>query len=177
MQGTCADSLMEKNREKIKLRFILPLGLTILVLLATCIITLHQLHNHHINQEVQKSLKEVSRLFQMELEEDAGLLEGMIGFLQKDKNLQDAWLAGDRESLQRYASPVFEEICSKHKVTHFYFHDLDRVNFLRVHNPQKHGDHIDRFTMNQAAGSGKSAWGIELGPLGTFTLHLYIPGG
>ncbi len=134
---------MEKKKEKVKLRFILPLGLAILVLLATCVITLHQLHNDDINHEVQKSLNEVSRLFQMELKEDAELLEGILGFLHKDKNLQDAWLAGDRQLLQRYASPVFEDIRSKHNITHFYFHGLDRVNFLRVHEPQKHGDYID----------------------------------
>ncbi|RKY09992.1 MAG: hypothetical protein DRP66_00860 [Planctomycetota bacterium] len=166
---------MDQNKEKIKLRFIVPLGLAILVLLGTCVITLRRLHNHHINHEVQKSLNKVSRLFRMELEEDAGLLEGILGFLHKDKNLRNAWLAGDRQSLLRYASPVFEEIRSKHNVTHFYFHGLDRVNFLRVHKPQKYGDYIDRFTMNQAAGSGKSAWGIELGPLGTFTLRFVYP--
>ena len=99
----------------------------------------------------------------------------MIEPLQNNKKLQDAWLAGDRQSLQRYALPIFEDARSKHKVTHFYFHGLDRVNFLRVHKPQKHGDYIDRFTMNQAASSGKSTWGIELGPLGTFTLRFVSP--
>ena len=165
----------KQKKERLRLFLIIPLSLTILILLGTCVIALNQLHKHYVNKEVRKSVDEVSQLFQAELEEDAGLLKAIIGFLQKDKNLQDTWLAGDRQSLLGYASPIFEDIRSKHKVTHFYFHSLDQVNYLRVHKPERHSDHIDRFTMNQAAGSGKDAWGIELGPLGTFTLRYVHP--
>ena len=165
----------KQKKETLRIFLIIPLSLTILILLGTCVIALNQLHKHYVNKEVRKSVDEVSQLFQAELEEDAGLLKAIIGFLQKDKNLQDSWLAGDRQSLLGYASPIFEDIRSNHKVTHFYFHSLDQVNFLRVHKPERYGDHIDRFTMNQAAGSAKDAWGIELGPLGTFTLRYVYP--
>jgi len=170
------------KKESIRAFLLIPLSLTIVILLGTFVIALNQMHNRYVNAEVRKSVDEVSQLFQTELEEDAGLLEIIIGFLEKDKNLQDAWLAGDRESLLGYALPIFEDVHSKHEdirsqhdVTHFYFHGLDRVNFLRVHKPQRHGDYIDRFTMNQAVSSGKDAWGIELGPLGTFTLRYVYP--
>ena len=166
---------MKKNENKIKLHFIVPLTLAILVLLAICIITLHQLHNHYINEEMQRSVDEVSHYFQIQLKKDAALLGAIVGFLQKDKDLRQAWLAGDRQALLRYASPIFENIRSQHDITHFYFCGLDRVNFLRVHKPERNGDYIDRFTMDQAAISGKSAWGIELGPLGTFTLRFVYP--
>ncbi len=166
---------MKKNETKIKANFIVPLILATLVFSGTCVIVLHQLHHNHIDEEVRKSVSEVGQLFQMELQEDADMLRGLIGFLQKDEDIQDAWLANDRQSLIRYASPVFEGMRSEQNITHFYFHGLDSVNFLRVHNPEKHSDHIDRFTMKQAADSGRTAWGIELGPLGTFTLRVVYP--
>ena len=167
--------MAKTKKETIKALLIIPLGLTILILLATSIIALHKLHDHHINQESRKSLNELNQLFQMELNEDADKLAGIIEFLQKDKDLQNAWLARDRQSLLGYALPIFEGIRSRHHVTHFYFHSLDSVNFLRVHKPKRHGDHIDRFTMKQAASSGKDSWGIELGPLGLFTLRYVYP--
>ena len=163
------------KKESIRAFLLIPLSLTILILLVAFVIALNRLHNRYVNEEVRKSVDAVSQLFQTELEEDAELLEAIIGFIQKDTNLQDAWLAEDRESLLDYALPIFEDIRSKHGITHFYFHDLDRVNFLRVHKPERHGDYIDRFTMDQAAGSGKDVWGIELGPLGTFTLRYVCP--
>ena len=60
-------------------------------------------------------------------------------------------------------------------MTHFYFHDRDGVCFLRVHTPDRHGDVIKRFTMAEAASTGMTSHGIELGPLGTFTLRVVHP--
>lgn len=50
-----------------------------------------------------------------------------------------------------------------------------RVCLLRVHKPEKSGDRIDRFTALEAERRGKTASGIELGPLGTFTLRVVSP--
>ncbi|MCK5616674.1 response regulator, partial [Candidatus Pacearchaeota archaeon] len=99
----------------------------------------------------------------------------LIGFLERDKTLQDAWLAKNRKALLDYAAPIFEEIRSKYRVTHLYFHDPDRVCFLRIHNPPKYGDYIKRFTMAGAVKQDKPFYGIELGPFGTFTLRVVHP--
>lgn len=37
------------------------------------------------------------------------------------------------------------------------------------------GDLIDRYTLNEATATGKTASGIELAPLGTFTLRTVVP--
>jgi hypothetical protein len=70
---------------------------------------------------------------------------------------------------------LFEEIRNKFRVTHYYFHDLDHTNFLRVHNSSRYGDYIGRYTLNKAYLSEKMAYGIELGPYGTFTLRVVEP--
>jgi len=46
---------------------------------------------------------------------------------------------------------------------------------LRVHNPDRYGDIIDRFTLDESIRQGTSSHGSELGPFGTFTLRFVYP--
>ncbi|MHC4583445.1 MAG: cache domain-containing protein [Planctomycetota bacterium] len=166
---------MKIVKEKIKWRILIPLASALGILLAVSILTAHILHTRRINKQTQKRLSQVKKLLKMELDENAQLLNGLINLLQKDNDLREAWLAKDRKALLKYANPIFNNIYEEHKITHFYFHDLDSVCFLRVHNPSRHGDYIDRFTMHSAVRDAKTAYGIELGPLGTFTLRVVHP--
>ncbi|MCP3875325.1 MAG: response regulator, partial [Desulfobacteraceae bacterium] len=81
----------------------------------------------------------------------------------------------NRESLFKLAKPVFDKFYTQYKITHFYFTDLSRVNFLRVHNFEKHGDEINRFTTLKSEKEKTNAFGIELGKFGTFTLRVVHP--
>jgi PAS domain S-box-containing protein len=166
---------MKKVRKIIKWRILIPLASALGVLLAVSIFTAHILHARRINHQTKKRLDEVKKMFKMEQNEDAQLLKGFINLLQRDHDLQDAWLAKDRKALLKFSKSIFDNIRQQHKITHFYFHDLESVCFLRVHNPSRHGDYIDRFTMDNAVRDEKAAYGIELGPLGTFTLRVVYP--
>ncbi|MHC4532409.1 MAG: cache domain-containing protein [Planctomycetota bacterium] len=168
---------MKKVREKIKWRILIPMATALGILLAVSILTAHILHTRRINNQTQKRLAEVNKLFKMEQYEDAQLLKGFISLVQKDNDLRQAWLAKDRKALLKFSMSIFDNIRQqhKHKITHFYFHDLNRVCFLRVHKPSRHGDYIDRFTMHSAVRDDKTTCGIELGPLGTFTLRVVHP--
>jgi|GEM_PF-5680659 len=77
--------------------------------------------------------------------------------------------------LLNQAQAFYREMNKQFQVTHFYFIGLDQICFLRVHNPGRHSDFIGRYTMEQAMLSGKMSEGIELGPLGTFTLRVVHP--
>jgi PAS domain S-box-containing protein len=166
---------MKKSKEKIKWRILIPLASALGVLLAVSILTAHILHTRRINNQTQNRLSQVKKLFKMEQDEDAQLLKGFISLLQKDNDLREAWLAKDRKALLKFSMSIFDNIRQQHKITHFYFHELDSVCFLRVHNPSIYGDYIDRFTMHSAVRDAKTAYGIELGPLGTFTLRVVYP--
>ncbi|MCX5645040.1 MAG: hypothetical protein NTZ17_10205 [Phycisphaerae bacterium] len=107
--------------------------------------------------------------------DDARLLRGVMNTLLKDRELQRHWLSGDRSGLLDYTKPLFDELRSQCQITHFYFHSLDRICFLRVHDPNHYGDLIQRVTLDRAAEADDASWGIELGPLGTFTLRLVHP--
>ena len=161
--------------EKIRKQILVPLALTLVFLIAGGIYAIYFLQQHHINKDLSSTLDEVSEIFELELDQEAQLLKGLINFIKDDEQLQAAWLAQDREGLLEIALPVFTEIKPKFRVTHFYFHDLGGINYLRVHNPRRHSDTINRFTMQQAIRDNETSYGIELGPLGTFTLRTVLP--
>ena len=166
---------MKEYKEKIRLHILVPLGLLVLLLLTIFIIAINQLQQQNIDDNVRKSLSDVQKSFQIHLEKDKYLLSALTDFVMQDKNLKGAWLAKNRDALLRYGSPLFEDFRTKYRVTHFYFHNLDKVCFLRVHNPSRYGDYINRFTLDNAILKEKPAYGIELGPFGTFTLRFVHP--
>jgi|GEM_PF-891962 len=160
---------------KLGQRILIPLGLTLLILLTVSIVSIYWLQRLHLNEEVERHLKEVEQLFHMKQDEEAKVLESQINLLQLDKNIQTAYLAKDKEALLRHTMPFFNTIQAKYQVTHFYFIEVDKVCFLRVHNPSRYGDIIDRFTLADAKHQNVPVYGIELGRFGTFTLRVVYP--
>jgi len=134
-----------------------------------------QLQKWHIEREVHSDLLKFNHLFQGVLKHEAVLLESLLDRYKDNSDFQKAFLAGDREGLFDLAIKDFTDIKTRYQITHFYFHNLDKTCFLRVHNPSLHGDVIERFTLAHTAMTGKSAFGVELGPLGTFTLRFVRP--
>jgi len=166
---------METNEQNITKHILVPLSLTLLILLTISVASIYWLQRLHLSDEVEKCLEETEQLFQMKLEEDAKLLESQIAFLHLDKNLQNAYQARDREALLHHSMPFFKAIRTKYQVTHFYFIDVDKVCFLRVHNSTRYGDTIPRFTLATAMREDVPTYGIELSKFGTFTLRLVYP--
>jgi hypothetical protein len=93
----------------------------------------------------------------------------------QDDRLKSLLVARDREALLERTLPLFRRLHNEAEVSHLYFTGPDRVNLLRVHKPDQHGDVIDRFTTREAERTGKPAQGIELGPLGTMTQRVVHP--
>jgi CheY-like chemotaxis protein len=107
--------------------------------------------------------------------EQSRTLDALRQVLLRNAALRAAMKTHDRERLLADYGPVFAKLRADHDLTHFYFSGPDRVCLLRIHNPEKHGDRIDRFTMREAERTGKTAAGLELGPLDTFTLRSVQP--
>ncbi len=103
-----------------------------------------------------------ARLFQQicehQLRSDAKLMRSIIGLLIEGGSLvnsgklKDAWLRRDRGTVLHMTRPLYKKLRAKYDITHFYFTDSDRTNFLRVHRPDRHGDKINRFTTMLSTG-------------------------
>lgn len=136
----------DTGRKRVRIPLLLPLCLAILLLVAGSIGGIVWVQFHRVREHIKSHLSEVEIAFQEKLAEDAENLSVILDFLKEDESLRQAWLAKDRDALLSSAIDIFENIRSEYRVTHFYFQQPDRVCFLRVHNPPKYGDYINRLT-------------------------------
>jgi len=136
---------------------------------------LSRYENVHFTDDIDRKLKSSEALFTSYVESDALMMGNALELILRDEKLKAAMKARDRRTLLTLSQTIFEQLHAKAHVTHFYFSGSDRVNILRVHKPERYGDKIDRFTTLQAEKTGKLFYGIELGPLGTFTLRVVVP--
>jgi signal transduction histidine kinase len=129
----------------------------------------------HIAEDFQRSALAVQRNYDSALLAEVETLSAALEFLRNDETLRRSLVSRDREGALRHASPVFERLRSQFRITHFYILTPERRVLLRVHEPDRHGDIIGRYTAMQAEQTGMPASGVELGPLGTFTLRVVYP--
>lgn len=159
----------------LKKPILVPLTLALVLLLFVCGASLYWFQEEHLEDKVKGKLESVQALFAAKLETDASMMAASLDTMLLNKEVKVALKAKDRRALLESTLTLFGELNAKHGITHLYFSNPDRVNILRVHKPEKYGDRIDRFTTLKAEKSGRHSYGIELGPLGTFTLRVVQP--
>jgi PAS domain S-box-containing protein len=166
---------MRQGRSQLRRNVFLPVALGLVLLTAIVTATVYWHQSHDLDEAISERLAIAARALDDQLEDDAAVLAALSHVVERDPSLQNAFLSGDRDALLKTALPIFQELRSEHRVTHFYFTDPRRVCFLRVHDPTRHGDVVTRFTTAEAATTGKPCHGLELGSLGTFSLRVVHP--
>lgn len=168
------------NRQKIDPRPLLPqLFPSLTLLIAVCVIGvslfLYQQHNHYLHDGFREDISELDFEMQTLLQEQTSALSLAIKPIAGDPAVQKALREKDANRLLMQWREIFEKMKAENGVTHFYFFDNKRVCLLRVHNPGKKGDVINRFTAQEAEWSRKLSSGIEIGPMGMMTLRVVQP--
>jgi diguanylate cyclase (GGDEF)-like protein/PAS domain S-box-containing protein len=158
-----------------KRSILIPLGGVLALLLLLAVYAVDRMNRLHVAEEMQHIQRTADTLFGKKLESEAASLGALLEALARDPRLIDGLRRRDRAALLRDTADLYGRLREGHGITHFYFTGPDRVNLLRVHDPERHGDVIDRVTTRQAERDGREAWGIELGPLGLFTLRVVRP--
>ncbi|MEF8699375.1 MAG: EAL domain-containing protein [Candidatus Accumulibacter sp. UW20] len=138
-------------------------------------VLLWQQQRRQLTQEISTLTAMVNRDFQVDLANQAAALSMALQPIAADVTVQRALQEADTDRLLAAWAPLFKTLHNNNGLTHFYFLDQHRVCLLRVHKPERRGDLINRFTALEAERTGKTASGIELGPLGTFTLRVVQP--
>ncbi len=168
----------ERNITK---RILVPLSLTLIGLCVIVVLSVTWFGEKSITTTAHKDFEEIEKFWNLELDEDGALMTSVIETLiyeagtNKDKTLQKALRSKDKAALLAHSMDLFKTLRTKHKITHFYYHSPERVNILRVHQVERSGDKINRFTAIQAEEKNDTALGLELGLLGTFTLRVVVP--
>jgi PAS domain S-box-containing protein len=145
------------------------------ILLLSIIIFFSSASKRQINDEFESTIHLVNGYFSSLLDEEKIQLSSLLSLIASNNDIQKAWIAGNREQLYEESLQIFRYISSKQNITHFYYHNKDGINYLRVHKPDKYGDRIERYTMHNAMEGHRSSSGLELGPLGTFTMRVVQP--
>jgi len=159
----------------VRIRVLIPLSVALVVVLGGFVWTSYANEKRKQDERCGILRNAVSTGFQSELDQEAGAMTAALEAVAWNRELRAEMLNGDTEALYERAKPLFDQIRRQNRITHLYFLSPERVCLLRVHQPGLHGDKIDRFTAKEAERTGKTARGIELGPLGTFTLRVVRP--
>lgn len=159
----------------LKTKILFPLSLVFGLLLSAFAYNEYINLQNEFSHDVERHLDGVQELFEKQIESETELLSTILELIAKDEGLQKAWETKDRNFLLQLSAPLLKEMGAKHRITHFYFHNPDRTNFLRVYDPDRFGDVVNRFTLLEAVRTGQNSAGIELGKLGTLTLRVVHP--
>ena len=160
---------------RLKASILAPLAFASALLLAAFVFGASYVVQEHLTGDLAYRIQAVESHYRATLDERSHKLGAALQVIAADPVLRSALAAHDRNTLLDRAQPIFQRLKSDYNVTHFYFHDAQRVTILRVHQPGLFGDTIDRFTATGAEKSGAFTSGVELGPLGTFTLRAVLP--
>ena len=164
-----------RKTDSLRISVFIPLILAFILLLGSMALILEHSQKEVLRQELAAKTKESERLFLEYRFEEAKTLSLALSTLTLNKDLMSAFKARDRKRLHDMTKSYFEQLRSNYDVTHLYFTGPDRVNILRLHEPDRYGDRIDRFTTLEAEKTGRESQGVELGPLGTLTLRVVTP--
>ncbi len=160
---------------RLRSKVLLPLGLTFLALFILGFTATYLIQKHSLDSDIEERIVNARQLYRELLKVEAEVLWSLTSNYRELANLQAPFLSGNRAELLKQAGPIFKEIETRHEITHFYFLRPNKTCFLRVHNPGRYDDLINRYTLDQAAHLESPAYGVELGPLGTLTLRLVQP--
>ncbi|MBF0181483.1 MAG: response regulator [Magnetococcales bacterium] len=129
--------------------------------------------------ENQRQTRQLADAIQASIEDfeqhEAALMQASIHIIKRNDAIRQAFLNRDRERLLAISGALFQELRQEFNITHFYYHLPERVNLLRVHQPDRHGDAIQRETLQLALERGRTVSGVEVGPLGMLTLRTVTP--
>lgn len=136
---------------------------------------LYQVKIDQSHQEVLRLTDQTRRQWDRLIASHVHVLKAQITHVTSTPGLMDTWQTHNRTALLALGTPLFSDIRRDSNITHTYFIDSDRTCFLRLHDPDRYGDRIARHTLMMAQKTRTDSWGIELGPLGTFTLRYVHP--
>jgi PAS domain S-box-containing protein len=157
-------------------RLLPPLAAVVILVIVGGGALLWSEHRQQLAETIAGRASRVSNDLRAALDLRSAGLAAAAQTIAADAEVRKALSEGDTGRLFAAWQPMFEILGSEHKLTHCYFYDKNLECVLRVHMPKSSGGgRNQRFTAIEAARTGRTASGIELGTLGTFTLRVVQP--
>ena len=156
-------------------RLMAPLVILIAAMVISFSLLLWWQQQKQLEQFVRHADEDIASEFLKSIEISRDGLAVAIEAISRDREIVDALHDKNHDRLYSLTLELYRKYRVRYGITHFYFVDPSRTCILRVHDPDRKGDTIDRYTMREAARTGTVSSGMELGPLGTFTLRVVEP--
>ena len=166
---------MKPDTLKFKVWIVAPTALAVMAGLALFGAYQYQQYQEGFRREMLLLTEQSRSRWNRNIASQVQLLRAQIDHIDRNQAMLSAWQRRDLGALMAISQPDHERLKREFKITHYYFMAPDRTIFLRAHQPGRRGDLIDRSTLLTAELTGEDSWGIELGPLGTFTLRYVRP--
>jgi signal transduction histidine kinase len=164
--------LMRKN--SLNLYILPPVAVSMLIIMGAFILSYSQRQQQRL-EEIRSAIhKQVEDLMLDELQQSVDKMELATDLLTQSTELETALAAHDKEALRTLSMPLFGHMRDEHEITHFYYHDLNRINLLRLHGTLQ-GDLINRKSMLQAQNTGHPGIALEQGKTGNAVLRVVHP--
>ncbi|WP_373004231.1 diguanylate cyclase [Sulfurimonas sp.] len=163
------------DKLNIVLKVVLPFVLGLLLIASVSIFGMYYLQKQHIKKESNEVFENVSTILSQTITSDIESFVGLIELLRKDSKTIDFFKEKDRDRLFLYLYQTYSDFNDMYNITHFYFHNKDKTNFLRMHNRNKYSDFIDRITLAKASEISGYSSGIEFGIYHNLTLRVVAP--
>ena len=159
----------------VQTRLLIPLVSILILMTSAFVLSLFLLQKEHIQQNAQININAAKDGLYHTLEEQSLLLETLLNDLGKKPELIKLLKEKNKTKLLTEYQAQNMEFKKRYNITHFYFHLPNKQNLLRMHQPTRYGDMINRYTLLEAERTGTISSGLELGTLGTLTLRVVKP--
>ncbi len=152
-----------------------PLAFAILLALGAWVALLYSQQRGQVALQVAQTRALMDHAYRNDVAMHARMLGAVMETITHNRALIGAMEASDRTALLALASPMAAELKRQFGVTHFYFLGPDLKVVLRANQPHSFGDVIGRVTTTEAARTGTTIHGMELGESSIFTLRMVEP--
>jgi len=166
---------MKLDTLKLKGWIIAPTACAILTVLMLYGIYGYRQLKEKVKQNMLLTTEQVRMELDRSIASDVRLMKAQIDHIAVNQSILKVWQDRDISSLTALTQPAYEQLKQEYRITHYHFISPDRRCFLRVNQPERNGDILDSSMLLTAEKTGEDAWGIELGPLGIFTLCYVRP--
>jgi hypothetical protein len=156
-------------------KLLVPLVLAAVILISVFSGILWWDQNQQMNNNIQDTAIFVSEEYDRSLVEQSFTFNEEINWILKNDKFRGPLEDNDSEKLRNETINLYARLSSVHKVTAVYFHGPDRMNILRIHDPEQNGDFVDHFLIREAERTGNVTAGLMLGSSGVFTYSIIEP--
>lgn len=173
-QASEVTSQDHSQRQNLRKQVLPPLVIAICLLQGAFLGTFYQHQQQRIKETEQTTAQRVQGLFYEEITSSVLAMNAALEALIRNSQVMRAFQNRDRQEVVAQTKSLYERLRNQNQITHFYFHQPDRVNFLRLHK-DLFGDKINRITLQNAEKTGRPNAGLEQGPTGNPVLRSVYP--